>query len=233
MNKSIEENYASLAKEVETFRNKVVNNLQNNESGNSLYKGCTIMYSSLLENPSFLFIGINPGGVRNKETGLKIEEGELNIGDGFEYINSEGTDWDYTLARQTRNLFEQAELYDKLKDSVKTNVFYFMTSNEPELWQLFDSFDEELNNQFKPLAYKWTKQMIEMVNPKIIICEGISALNKVAEIYQITPKRKDSYGYFEVGNIFVFGYSRFRSFIKYKPLVADFLKKEAKKRLVE
>ena len=84
------------------------------------------MYSHLLESPPFLFIGINPGD-EQKENEKPKED--LDPCDGFEYTNALEYGYDYRLAKQTRDLFEKAGMIDCLEKSVKTNVYYFATSN--------------------------------------------------------------------------------------------------------
>jgi len=182
-----------------------------------------MMYSQLLQSPPFLFIGINPGDEMKNDPKPKID---LTPGEGFEYTNAEGSDWDYRLAKQTRDLFQQAGLYDCLHKSVKTNVYYFATSREPGLWQLFSLLGEDANRQLHEYAFDWTRRMIEMIRPKAIICEGIRAFSKLSEIYRVSKKREGSYGYLELPDKTpVVGYSRRYSDIKDKPQVAEFLRK--------
>ena len=179
------------------------------------------MYSPLLEAPPFLFIGINPGDEQKKEEKPKED---LDPSDVFEYI------YDYRLAKQTRDLFEKAGMGDCFKKSVKTNVYYFATSNANNLWTLFSSLGEDMNRQFHKHAHKWTQRMIEMIKPKIIICEGIMPFNKLSEIYGVSKTREDVCGYFELPDKTpVIGYSRIRSNIKNKCFVADFLRKKCNK----
>jgi hypothetical protein len=72
--------------------------------------------------------------------------------------------------------------------------------------------------------------MIEIIKPKVIICEGITSLEKLAEIYHVSTTRESVCGYFELPNkTLVIGYSRIRSNIKNKHLVADFLRKKCYK----
>jgi hypothetical protein len=41
-----------------------------------------------------------------------------------------------------------------LEKSVKTNVYYFATKNEPELWELFSLLGADINRQFHEHAFK-------------------------------------------------------------------------------
>src|SRR6266446_6287498 len=226
MTKNLTSSYEMLKNEVATFRDLVREAISQNPSVEQLYKGCTIMYSALLEGPPFLFIGINPGAGRYKETGKKLEAGELEPCDGFDYTNAVA-DGDYTLARETRDLFTQAGMYECLEKSVKTNVYYFMTSNEPDLCALSSSLGDDLDEQFHKNAFRRTRWMIERIHPKVIVCEGMSSLNKLSEIFDVSPTREGSCGSFELADeTLVVGYSRQYSNIVDIPLAADFLRKK-------
>lgn len=217
--------YKGLQDEVATFRNLVRKAISQNPDAEQLYKGCAIMYSSIVEAPPFLFIGINPGAGRYNETGKKIEDDDLEPCDGFEYTNALVDNYDYALAKQTRTLFEYAGMLHCLEKSVKTNVYYFATKNEPELWKLFSLLGADINRQFHEYAFMWTRQMIEMIKPQVIICEGMQSFNKLSEIYNVSQNRAGSYGYLELPDKTpVVGYSRRYSNIKDKVIVADYLK---------
>ena len=172
--------YDALKNEVETFLELVHQALRQNPSAEPLYKGCVVMYSSLLEVPPFLFIGINPGDeLKESEQPKK----DLDPGDGFEYTNAV-TDVDYRLTKQTRGLFEMAGMGNLLEKSVKTNVYYIATSNVKDLWQLFSLLGEDMNRRLHENAFKWTRRMIEMIKPKTIICEGIMPFSFTFEVRQ-------------------------------------------------
>jgi len=223
MNQALKHSYNTLKEEVAAFRKQIVERLPQNEDASNLYKGCTIMYSHLIENPPFLFIGINPGGGTN-------DDPKLDPCMGFEYLNALD-DVDYALARETRGLFTQAfsetEMLKLLNSSVKTNVYYFITTKANDLWNLFSSFGNDANRDFHCRAFKWTEQMIKMVKPKVIVCEGIIALNKISEIYNKPVTREGTCGYFELDDrTLVFGYSRTPGIIKDKPIVAKLLRKK-------
>ena len=219
--------YAKLKNEVEVFLESVHQALEQNPSAKTMYKGCVIMYSPLRESPPFLFIGINPGDEQKEEEQPKEN---LEPSDGFEYINALENDYDYTLAKETRDLFEKAGMLDCLDQSVKTNFYYFATSKKTTFSTLFSLLGEDMNKQLHANAFKWTRQMIEMVKPKIIICEGITTFDNLSVLYYGVPgKREGVCGYFELPDKTpVIGYSRYYSNIKDKCFVADFLRKKCK-----
>lgn len=229
--KTIIESYSKLKDEVENFRNSVRKMIERNPSAEKLYKGCTILYSPLYENTEIMFIGINPGAGFYNNTGIKHREIDLEPTDSFEYLEAKDN-YDYTIASETREIFEEANLSYLLEKCVKTNYYYFITSRMSDLWELFSSLGEEMNIKFHQLAQKWTKDIIEMVNPKIIICEGKLAFDKVQQIYNISPTWNESIGYFELPNkTFVVGYKRRYSFIQDKDGLIKFFKNELISRL--
>ena len=231
--KTIIESYSKLKGEVENFRNSILKIIEINPEAEKLYKGCTILYSPLIKDPEIMFIGINPGaGFYNKFNIKTREEIDLEPPDSFEYLEAKEEDYDYTIASETREVFENANLYYLLEKCVKTNYFYFITSTTRDLDELFKSLGEEMYLKFHQLAFKWTKEMIEMVNPKIIICEGKLAFDKIQYIYNFSPTWNNSIGYSELPNkTFIVGYKRRYSYIQDKNELINFLKKELISRL--
>ena len=153
----------------------------------------------------------------------------------FDYLDEGNSN---QLVTGTRQIFKDADIFNLLNKSVKTNFYYFATKNVNELHQIWGI------NKFEDNAFKWTRQIIEMLNPKIIICEGNDAFNKVKDMYnddfdkkdEITPKRYGEIGdiqYYELeGKPLVIGYYRTYSTISNinKELLTSFLKEEIEKR---
>lgn len=167
-----------LQNEVAEFYTKLGNELNTDIN----YK---IFFSKFSENADILFIGINPGaGEQIKNT--KAEEKFEYINDS---INEEGCQINnYTLAKETINVFELAKYEDLLKKLdkenlvVKTNFFYLVTTNEKEIYELTKKLSKELEHQFYHIAHKkWLTKMIEITNPKLIICEGNKSFDLVVE----------------------------------------------------
>lgn len=211
--------YNALKKEVADFRSLIEQKISQNGPAKQYYKGCTIMFSHLKEYPPFLFIGINPGAGTE-------DDRELNWDKGFEYLNALLPEYkDYRLAKSTRNLFQQAGLYQYLEHSVKTNIYYVITSKASDLARLFPLLGDEIDDEFYRLAHKWTKQMIELIKPQVIICEGMEALKKISFLYEMAPAVESGCGYFELrNNVPVIGYSRHFSNIRNREFVVEFLK---------
>ena len=178
-----------------------------------LYKGTFVLYSGLIYNPDFMFIGINPGdgycsGNNNKRS-LDIEPG-----DGFEYINAYEEDYDYTLAKQTREVFAKTKYMDRLPNSVKTNMFYVSTASQKDLTQLVNILRAKHSVDLFKESSLWTKRLIGLFNPKIIICEGKLVADLLSIYFNIEPEWISGITSFQIENrIQVLGYKRNRSII--------------------
>jgi hypothetical protein len=174
----------------------------------SIYKGTVILFSQLLHRPPFLFIGINPGAGYFNSTGNNYRENELNPDPGFEYVDAEN-DYDYTLARQTRDVFAQTRFKDCLSACVKTNLFYTCTSNARELYQFNDIVKEKHGVNYWELSAEWTREIIGIVKPTVIICEGKSVINRLASYYGMDVYWHNEIGSFQInGGSRVIGYKR-------------------------
>lgn len=210
----LQEKYNALADEVKAF----VKEYETIMDASGVYKGVHILFSNLIYKPKVLFVGINPGpGFFNHNQGKKVEK--YDPIEKLEYIDER---YDYTLAEETKALFEEAESSEVLYQSMKTNCCFFSTTNEKELTPLLN----KIMHNGRPNIYReveaWTKRIIDMVEPEIIICEGKSAFVKMADHIIIGPKNwEDGFGYYKTAeNIHVLGYERAFSNILNKEKVA-------------
>lgn len=227
----VNESYLRLKKEVDDFRGIVLEASNSIPTAEQKYKGCYILYSPLNINTEVMFIGINPGAGFYNSTGIKIRDTDLEPTDTFEYLEAKDN-YDYTIASETREVFEKSEHYHLLENCVKTNIFYFATSNQADLFHMFSELGEEINSKFHFLSKKWTMDMIKLVNPKVILCEGKLAMDLVSKYYEQTVTWNDAIGYFEMPNkTLVVGYKRRYSNIQDKEALIDFLKNELKLRV--
>lgn len=71
---------------------------------------------------------------------------------------------------------------DLLKNSVKTNCYYFATNNEADLRKLKRCLSIDLKNEFEQKAAEWTFTLVNLVKPEIILCEGLRAFRKLNSI---------------------------------------------------
>ncbi len=211
--------FSQLGNDVKDF----VNEYNELLDGAAEYKGVHILFSNLIHQPKVLFVGINPGhGFFNHNNDTRVEKYEPI--EKLEYVDSR---YDYTLSEETKKMFEIADCMNVLQhSSVKTNCCFFSTNNEKELTDLLN----KIMHNGRPNIYReveaWTKRIIEMVEPEIIVCEGKSAFNKVAS--HIVEGKKtwfDGYGYYVASNgIHVIGYERSYSNILDKEKVAAKIK---------
>lgn len=217
----IEEEYRKLAEEVKSFEVEVEQALQGNHEIRELYKGFRILYSNLIFRPTIMFIGINPGDWAKERCNSFDPEEKL------EYINPEVND--YQLARQTVDLFKQINRLEILEsNAIKTNFFYLATSREKDIYSITDSLGrggELLGERIFKNAAKWTRKLIDISNPKIIICEGKISYSNVLSLFDEDYEQENGWnesngncGYAKLRNkdLVIVGYSRFRSYIRNK-----------------
>lgn len=200
--------YEALKAEVAGFRDKVRNLLAPGTKEEELYKGTIILYSELLFQPDFLFVGINPGAGFFKNTGLKYRDDELDPEEGFEYLVAENN-YDYSLARQTREAFGRTNCKESLSRSVKTNLFFTSTTKASELHTLYEILLNKYNLDYYKKSAEWIKRLIQILQPHAIICEGKQAADSLGSYYKVVPSWKNDVASFEIeGFIPVLGYKR-------------------------
>lgn len=126
-----------------------------------------VFLSPFYSETKILFIGINPG------EGEKINCVEES--DKFEYL-----EYDFKLARETREVFKIANKSHLLDENVvKTNFYYLVTKSEKDIYQFTDKLPKDLRDEFFLKSYEWTNWIVKLTNPKIIICEGKTAYENV------------------------------------------------------
>lgn len=180
-----------------------------------------IFYSKFYKNADILFIGINPG---NSELIQDVEEAEV-----FEYLKFNDSD-DYDLSRETKLVFKNAGKLNSLNSKVvKTNYYYIASENEKELYNFTDKLPDNLRIDFYDKSYKWTQNLITLVNPKTIICEGKRAYLNVLEaidleIDEVQNKKSNFIVTFKNSNLILIGYSRRFSKIINKDILTEIIK---------
>ncbi len=221
----IKENYEQLKNEVAICRDELRSKIPEDSPEEELYKGTIILLSKLIYQPKFLFIGINPGAGFFNTTGIKYRDTELDPADGFEYILAERDGYDYTLAKQTRDIFLNTKYNKEFVDSVKTNFYYTATSTADDL----KKFNQILVDKYHMFMWEksmgWTKKLIDMIQPEIIICEGIEPLTQIARIYKASITREENIGSFYIDKVPVVGYKRNHSNILNKEKIIEFINK--------
>ncbi|MFN2260437.1 MAG: hypothetical protein ABR595_00025 [Psychroflexus sp.] len=171
------------------------------------YKGFQILISPLHYKPDFMFVGINPGAGYYKSTG-EISN-RLEPESTMEYVHE-----NYALARETKQLLKYLGLQNEdLSQAIKTNFYFLATENERDLNEIIILLD---NMDFEKKSVDWNNRLIEMTQPKIIICEGKSAFTKVLQHQNLQAEWNGDVAHIKWGNTDVFGYKRIFSQIKAK-----------------
>tara|TARA_R100000988_G_scaffold52441_1_gene25720 strand:+ start:313 stop:1035 length:723 start_codon:yes stop_codon:yes gene_type:complete len=206
-----------------------------NEVSKSLYGGFYVWDSKYIENPEIMFIGINPGNGNPNNSGKVITEPENQIS-YMEFLDGENPN--YRLAIETIKSFEMAgysipEIRELLNEkSIKTNYYYLITKNQTDISKCINQLDNYSFKDFWQKSYDWTGQLIELTNPKVIVCEGKSVFDTIMDYDDVSETGwKNDCGYCVRPNgQTIIGYSRNRSNIKNKDgfseLIKRFIKKE-------
>lgn len=212
---SKEEKYLKLIERVKEFESSLVNEKTLEQPLKKYYRGIQILLSPLHESTDFMLIGINPGAGYFNEQGKNVKR--FSPLKNFEYLK-----YNYSLARETRKVFEMAQLSDKLKNAVKTNCFYLATQNQHDLHKLLSHL-KDLNAY--TLSRKWTDELIEIVRPKIIIAEGIYAFNSLLHNKNAEVNITNGIHYAYHNGYHYIGYKRIMSFIKNKKELSELIRK--------
>ena len=171
MNKTIISNLTLQAKDIDKKLNELY---KTDVEIQALYRGPSLWYSPIVENPEVMFLGINPGaGFYNNNNHQLCHFFEpLKI---MEYTDSKQ---DYQLKWEWMYVFGEKGLnrLDVLSKSVKTNFCYLATEDEAALKKLFTQIRGKLNIAPYEIFGNWTRQIIQQINPKLLICEGKDSL---------------------------------------------------------
>lgn len=201
--------YEPIKIEIKQIRDNIMSLMKLGEKEEQLYKGTIVFFSNLNYQPDFLFIGINPGSGFYKTTGIKYRETELDPDDDFEYLSGVENGYDYNLAKQTREVFSKTNHYQKLYNSVKINHFYTCTDNFKELEEFNRIIGQKYSINLKQYSKKWTLKLIEIIKPKVIICEGKISFNLLMSYFEKNPSWVNDVSLQEIDNrIIAIGYRR-------------------------
>lgn len=209
--KNIKSEYKQLMSEVADFKKQLEESTVF-EKVKAKYKGFQILYSPLQVKPDFMFVGINPGAGHFKSTGELANR--LEPEKTMEYVFE-----NYALASETKKLFQLLGLSNTdLSKAVKSNFYFLATENERDINEIIDLLDE-LN--FEEKSKNWNRRLIEMIQPKVIICEGKSAFIKVTQHENLDAKWESDVAYTNWDNMHVIGYKRLFSQIKNKKKLSE------------
>ena len=166
-----------LIEEAKSIDSKLTSLYEKDEEIRNLFRGTSLWYSPIIENPEVMFLGINPGAGfynNNNQTLCHFFE-PLKI---MEYVDESQSyklkwEWQYVFGEKGLNRL------DVLAKSVKTNFCYIATEDEAALKKLFTQIRAKLNIAPYEVFGNWTRQVIKFINPKLLICEGKDALEFV------------------------------------------------------
>lgn len=155
---------ANLRKEVWEFWKDLENEYPGWEDGFQVFFG------PVNETAPILILGINPGGdadafENNREN---FEAGDFCLDSDHHYLRK--GDESPALGDEMLDLIGETII----RNSVKSNVNFFRSANT-------DLLDERLEGVSSPQekCFEWVDEIIERVNPEIILCEGLRAYNDV------------------------------------------------------
>jgi hypothetical protein len=236
MNKIIQEKYDNEIKlGIKSFISEVENELLKDESIKGLFKGWRVFFSPLIHMPKVLFIGINPGNGQSGVTDLDYFKDSSKL-EYIEYENKSGSyiQSTYSLARETKEVFNEANLLEVLENSsVKINFFFLSTTSERDLYRLTDFLGrggEKIGEQLFRKSAEWTRQLIKLIEPEVVICEGRQAFKNVTDLFKKSEPESwaNNCGYVKVKSnkeLVILGYSRRWSRIRNKDELIKLLKR--------
>ena len=165
--------FENIQKDVKQLADKIICLCETDEELKRLYKGTQIYMSPIRKNPEIMFLGINPGAGHFNHTN-NTPSYKFEPQDKIDYLDEE-----YKLADDWKEIFSDKSInyLDGIKYAFKTNCFYFATENSNDLQKFLRLSTKYLKNEIIESSKKWTKKMIELVYPKILICEGFAAFN--------------------------------------------------------
>lgn len=199
----------NLLEEIKLLQKEIEEKIQQSDEMTKIYKGWKVWFSPIIENTPIMFIGINPGSG---------EDGNVNFEpDGVLQYTYDTSRW--PLKNDTIEVFNDSFLKDKvdLEDCVKINYYYLATENIKKFYPLIDFLGRQedfkgLGDIFLSKSKIWTKQIIKIIKPQVIICEGATAfdlVNKYALNSDVNKISEDAFCYYNSDlNINIVGYKR-------------------------
>ena len=178
--------FTVLTDEVQNYHKLILEAASKDSRVEELYKGCQILFSPLIEKPKYLLIGFNPGGGYYKWHGKIVEHFEPMPALEY-YLNK------HSLGEQTKSLFSLAGKEKDLEHStVKINFYPWATNNVADFNELMRLLPKKLSAKLFHLSRVWTKQIIAIIQPKTIVCEGFKAFDEVQVLFPERSQQEKS-----------------------------------------
>ncbi len=213
--------YDSIINDINSVKNRILEAIEPTSVEYELLKGFSVWLSELTFRPSYLFIGFNLGTNFYRGTGIKYKIKDIDYSDVSKYYEYR---WVYT--KDTKAVFKKANKFNDLNKSIKININFLVTSNRKDLFQLQGILQEKYDINIPIKAQEWITQLIELIDPKCIICEGEYPARKIAEYFDIELAwQNDLCEYTIRSQTSVIGYKRIFSKIINKNGVVELLKK--------
>ncbi|SFF95825.1 hypothetical protein SAMN04488033_11675 [Salegentibacter agarivorans] len=169
--------YSEISEGALLLHQQIVGLAKENPEIQSLYKGCQLLFSPLLQRPKILLVGFNPGGGYFNWHRKIVEEFQPMKALEY-YLNT------HPLAEQTKSLFRQAGREEDLQHyTVKTNFYFWATNNVADFHRLLILLPVELSEKIFHMARLWIKQLIDSLQPELVIAEGFKAFDEVEVLF--------------------------------------------------
>lgn len=211
-----------LEEEVRDFASEIDSLCEDDYELDDLYKGVQIYFSPIHYGADIMFLGINPGAGYYNYWNEKVEKFyELDEHEYITYSDDDG----YTLAQEWYSIFDNIGRLDLLEDSFKTNCYYFATEDTSDLNQLKRLLRDN-SMWVDDKAQEWTETMLEEINPRLLILEGMKVKNLIQNWYGDDYEEYNRYrGYINSLSIEVIVVERIYSNIKNKDKVENNLER--------
>lgn len=223
----MEQEIEAIGQEVKEFADRLIQKAGEDEELGKLYKGTQIFFSPVKKNPQILFLGINPGAGGFKYTQKPVYKFEPQ--EQMEYVSEEfnlSDDWKYVFGHSYyKDNPKSLHRPDILENACKTNCFFFATKDSADLKKLIRLSGKYFGAELVEKSKDWTRRIVRLLEPKIIICEGKQAFvyfeNFLRPELEIVDNG-DDYKYAKLGNSTVLMFSRMiNSRFKYIETVID------------
>jgi len=169
--------FSEISEEALFLHKQILIATEGNAEIKSLYKGCQLLFSPLIQKPKILLIGFNPGGGYFKHHDFIAEN--FQPMQALEYYLNK-----HSLGEQTKDLFRQAGREEDLKhQTVKTNFYFWATDNVADFNRLMKLLPDNLSQKIFHQARVWARQMFEGLRPEMIIAEGFKAYDEIAVLF--------------------------------------------------
>ena len=130
----------------------------------------------------------------------------------------------HSLGEQTKSLFSMAGKEKELEFSTaKINFYPWATNNVADFNQLMKLLPKDLSSDLFHFSRVWTKRLIEIIDPRAIVCEGFKAYQEVQALFPDkihNYKRENLRSFQDLSGINVLGYKRNQGSILDKQTIA-------------